>query len=102
MSNITLTIGSRPYTVACAPGEEDHVQTLGRLIDSKLDALPGTVAQSETRSLLFAALLLADEVHELREAVADAGTAVPADKLADFARRLENLASHLESAANHA
>lgn len=105
MSNITLTIGGRPYTVACAPGEEDHVEGLGQLIDGKLDSLPGSVSLSETRSLLFAALLLADEVHELREAVTEsAGRPAPIDpaRLAVFAERLENLARHLEGAAIHA
>ena len=25
MSNVTLAIGGRNYTVACAPGEEEHI-----------------------------------------------------------------------------
>ena len=29
MSNVTLSIGGRSYTVACAEGEESHVLGLG-------------------------------------------------------------------------
>ena len=64
MSNITLTIGGRDYAVACDPGEEAQVAKLGAMIDAKLTAM-GTAGQNETRSLLFAALLLADEVYEV-------------------------------------
>ena len=44
MSNVTLTIGGRDYTVACAAGEETHVVGLGRLIDGMLDTLPAKQA----------------------------------------------------------
>ena len=68
MSNVTLSIGGRDYTVACDTGEEAHVAALGRLIAEKLAAMPGNVALGESRSLLFAALLLADELNDLRQA----------------------------------
>ena len=71
MSNVTLFIGGRNYTVACAEGEEDHVGRLGQLIDSTLETMPHAVAHSETRSLLFAALLLADELNDLRQTASD-------------------------------
>lgn len=99
MSNVTLHIGGRDYKVACAEGEEDHVTGLGRLIDAKLNAM-GAGGQSESRTLLFAALLLADEVHELRTAAtAPRPSRAPAaspDQLDLLAERLENVASHLE------
>ncbi|MFV4725644.1 cell division protein ZapA, partial [Mycobacterium tuberculosis] len=66
MSNVTLQIGGRSFTVACAPGEEDHIAGLGRMIDAKLHSVGSTAGQSESRILLFAALLLADELHEMR------------------------------------
>ena len=36
MSNITLEIAGRKYTIACAPGEEQHIEELGRSISAKL------------------------------------------------------------------
>ena len=100
MSNVTLTIGGRAFTVACAEGEEDHVSGLGRMIDSKLSAMGDMTGQSEARTLLFAALLLADEVHEARFRTAPtAATSLPDDaaqRLDSIAARLENLAAALE------
>ena len=65
MSNVSLEIGGRNFSVASAAGEEEHVAMLGRRIDDKLRAMGGVAGQSETRMLLFAALLLADELHDM-------------------------------------
>ena len=103
MSNVTLSIGGRNYTVACGPGEEAHIEQLGRTIEAKLSSLPSLAGQSEARTLLFAALLLADEVHELRSGssgraeAADDGSAAAAEALETLAGRLESLAEQLEA-----
>ena len=112
MSNVTLHIGGRAFTVACAPGEEEHITGLGRMIDGKLQQMGAASAQSETRILLFAALLLADELHEARNGP---GAPVPpppppppsedpklAETLELVADRLEKCASHLEALTNDA
>ena len=101
MSNVTLQIGGRTYTVACAPGEEAHVTGLGKMIDDKLHSMGNMAAQSETRQLLFAALLLADEVHEARHRAPGApsaatGPAFDPARLEALADRLESCASALE------
>ena len=108
MSDVTLTIAGRGYTIACDPGQERHVTSLGRAIDEKLTALPGLAGQSETRTLLFAALLLADELHELQNG-GGANPAMPqladdgaADALEQLAERLEAIAGRLESDAVNA
>ncbi len=95
--NVTLQIGGRSYMVACAEGEEAHVEGLGELIDGKVRDL-GTAGHNEARLLLFAALMLADELHETRSkgAAAPAPAAAPA---ADHAAVLEALASRLEKYA---
>jgi cell division protein ZapA len=100
MSNVTIALGGRNFTVACAEGEEDHVAALGRMIAAKITAMGDLSGQSETRMLLFAALLLADELHEatVRNGAAPA-PALPngsAEKLDAIAERLENLAVRLE------
>jgi cell division protein ZapA len=100
MSNVTVSIAGRSYTVACGPGEEEHIAMLGRSIDGKLADIPNLSSQSEARTLLFAALLLADELHEARSdgapaAAEDDGTA---EALEHLAGRLEMLAGKLESA----
>lgn len=97
MSNVTLSIGGRNFAVACAAGEEAHVTRLGRLIDDKV-SVAGAVGQTETRMLLFASLLLADEIHELQSGAKPA--ALPsglAERLGEIAGHIENLADLLES-----
>lgn len=94
MSDVVLQIGGRSYTVSCAPGEEAHVSGLGRMIEGKLAEMPGGTAHSETRALLFAALMLADRVHELEGA---AGTGAAAARLGRLAGRLERLAELAEA-----
>jgi cell division protein ZapA len=102
MSNVTLSIGGRSYTVACAEGEESHVLGLGSLIDSKLATMGDMSGQAETRMLLFAALLLADELHEAgggQASVAPPAQIAPAMalRLNELATSLENLATRLEA-----
>ena len=101
MSNVTLTIGGRFYSVACGEGEEAHIEALGRTIDGKLHGMPNLGGQSEARTLLFAALLLADELHELRSGAAPAAegpeSAHAADALERLADTLEGLATRLEN-----
>ena len=106
MANVTLTIGGRGYTVACAPGEEAHVRELARSIDGKIAAMGdmGDMGgQGEARVLLFAALLLADELHDAK------GPSPPAEidpklgeRLSAIADALENLADRLESRPDEA
>lgn len=105
MSNVKLEIGGRHFTVACAAGEEDHVTDLGAMIAAKIATMGDVAGQSESRMLLFAALLLADELHDATSrggGANDATMAQPglspasAQRLDQIAERLENLASRLE------
>lgn len=105
MSNVTLAIGGRNFTVACAEGEEDHIADLGEMIASKISAMGDMTSQSESRMLLFAALLLADELHDAKNRSPSGATLAPAapplpdgsaERLTAIAERLENLATRLE------
>ncbi|MGX7895438.1 cell division protein ZapA [Tsuneonella sp. HG222] len=97
MSNVTLDIAGRKFTVACGPGEEAHIEELGRIIDAKIAEMPGLASQSEARCLLYAALLLADENHELaRNKAPQPSLGAPLERLAD---RMEHIAEQLESGA---
>ena len=99
-SNVTLEIAGRRYTIACAPGEEAHIEGLGTSISEKLAQLDSLKGQSAERVLLYASLLLADELHEAQKAAApapvDDDQAETLEKMAD---RLEALAQRLESDA---
>ena len=98
MAEVELTIAGRPYKVACRNGEEETLRRAGALVDQKSrDALAGLGTLSESRQLLFAALLLADQVVDGREFEVPKG---PDEALIDragrLADRLESLAETLE------
>jgi len=97
MSNVTLRIGGRDYVVACAEGEEARVASLGALIDDKVRSIGG--AHSEPRQLLYAALLLADELSETQ---ARNSTGPSPEVLEAIASRLESCAEALEQAGGNA
>lgn len=108
MSNLTLDIGGRPFTVSCADGEEPHVEMLGRMIDERARKVGR--GQSETRTLLFAALMLADELHDAHRQAPAASATPPVESASDgthaddqtvarviaLAERIEKLAMALE------
>jgi cell division protein ZapA len=98
MAEVELTIAGRPYKVACRNGEEENLRAAGALVDAKSrEALAGLGTLSESRQLLFAALLLADQLVDGREVdiptELDVGVVERATKLAE---RLESLADALE------
>lgn len=99
MAEVTLTIGGRGYTVACRDGGEDHLLSLATHVDAKVAEAKGAVGTaSEVRQLLFAALLLADDVAEgsaSRSVVPDADVV---RSLSLLAARVESIADALESA----
>jgi cell division protein ZapA len=100
MSNLTIRIAGRDFTVACAAGEEAHIDTLGRMIDGRLSELGDDQRGiSETRTLLFAALLLADDLYDLRAKTAQPSAPALAMRIDAFAKRLENIATHLEESS---
>ncbi len=71
MSEVTLRIGGKAYKVACADGQEAQLAKLGSMIDAKFKHMEGNLSPSEAENLLFAGILLADELSEVREAVGD-------------------------------
>ena len=107
MSNVVLSIGGRSFSVSCADGEERHIETLGNVIDQKVQTLGNSAGQNEVRMLLYAALVLADELHEASTAPATQAAPMPvaagqntapdtSDNLERIAAMLENLAARLE------
>ena len=98
MAEVTLSIGGRSYTVACRDGGEDHLRGLAARVDRKVaEAQSAVGTASELRQLLFAALLLADDVEE--GSIASPGPAPDVvHALLALASRVEGIADALETA----
>jgi len=83
MSTVTLSIGPKNYTVACADGQEAHIQALGAMIAEKYARLGSSRAPLEAQNLLFAALFLADELAEARKQAAPPAAPAAPDQSAE-------------------
>lgn len=100
MGNVTLSIGGRSTTLACPDGDEQHLLRLASIIDEKAEAA-GAFSQTEPRMLLFAALMLADELDGLRAGAAPIPRLpMQAALPADFADRLQRIAAYVENLAD--
>jgi cell division protein ZapA len=101
MASVEVEIAQRKYSVACRDGEEAHLRSVAAIVDSKAqDAAAALGSLSEARQLLFASLLLADELKEHRSGQPPAAPAEPDPALLEalerLAGRVERLAEQLE------
>jgi len=109
MAQVDLFIAGRTYQIACRDGEEESLKAAARLVDAKSrEALAGLGALSESRQLLFASLLLADQMLDDSGGAAAPPPAAPepdpiiAERAASLAERLEAIAASLENEATNA
>jgi cell division protein ZapA len=119
MPLVNVMVNSRAYTIACDDGEEEHLKELAAHVDAKAREVLASVGQvGDTRMLLMAALLIADEHHELAAKVTAGAQAVSvstgekqslhlraekaeshaADVLESAAKKLEDIAARLAHA----
>lgn len=111
MAQVTVKINGYAYTVGCQDGEEDHLLAMAADIERRIDSIKAVAGQTgEARMLVMAALLMADDLFEMRGSLAEAekkagiaasGEAKEPDpklarKLARMARRAEDIAAGME------
>jgi len=107
MAQVTVKVNGYTYTVGCEDGQESHLQAMAAQVDDRVESIKSLGGNSgESRLLLMAALLMADEIHDLRvelEALLNAGDAPPRPAGpktdAELGRRLGRLATHAEEIA---
>ncbi len=99
MAQITITINSREYAIACEDGQEAHILQLSRILDEKAKLLGDGVNQiSESMLLAMIGLLLADELSELKKGVKT--SEAPSVNTEELQRIDEELASTIKSLNN--
>jgi cell division protein ZapA len=97
MAQVTIRINGYAYTVGCEDGQEPHLERMAAEIEQRINSIKAIGGQSgEARLLMLAALLLADELHDLR-----GGQAVPEPAKEDAERRakLRRVAARAEEIA---
>lgn len=108
MALVNLTVSGRVYEIACDDSQIDHIQELGRLLDTRAQDLLRQVGPvPDARLMLMVGLMLADEMLEARAALsrlnqdvsaAAAGDAAMAKGIDALAERIEGIAERLERA----
>lgn len=99
MGQITLTIAGRGHSVTCRDGEELHLQRLADLLNRHADTAQRAAGANSERTLLFLALIVADQLDEAERHPSSGVSPVLLENLAD---RLEAVAAALEDKAINA
>jgi cell division protein ZapA len=67
LAQVTVKVNGYAYTVGCEDGQESHLQAMSTQVDSRVDSIKALGGNAgEARLLLLAALLMADEIHDLK------------------------------------
>ena len=105
MAQVTITINSREYAVACEDGQEVRILQLARLLDEKAKMITAGAGQVNENMLL--ALLLADELSELRKSdMSKPPKELPVDNSrlleldASLAEKIKTLSEQIKSVAS--
>ena len=71
MPEVEIEIGGRRFEVACQPGEEDYLVSAATALDKEASSIGDQLGRlSESRMLLMAGLMLADQAGNLKEKLA--------------------------------
>src|SRR3982751_128298 len=110
MGEVNLSIQGKPFTIACDDGQEKRVAALGKYVDTRLrDIAKAGAATSEAHLLVLTAIVLADEIDELREAIAkidprtknrNAEQGVSEEDEREIIEAINHLATRIDSVAN--
>jgi cell division protein ZapA len=102
VAQLTIKINGYAYTVGCDDGQERHLQQMAGEVESRIDSIKALGGQSgESRLLVLAALLMADELYDQKALLANlqAELARLPQAGADARRRIARLADRAEEIA---
>ena len=105
MAQVSVRVNGYSYMLSCSDGQEDHLRALAADIDRRIDGIKVAAGPSgESRLLLMAALVLSDELYELRQMTGQPEPALSPELVAKpeprTARRLTRLARRAEAIAD--
>ncbi len=74
MPEVEIGIGGRRFEVTCQPGEEDYLVLAATTLDKEASKIGQQLGRlSESRMLLMAGLMLADQTGNLKDKIAKVG-----------------------------
>ena len=106
MAQVDVSVNGQSYRIACEDGQEDRLVDLATMVDEKVLDLVNQIGQvGSNRLLVMAALIIADELVDLKNEAAssqelDDNTNQQDTVLAlqEITKRIENIADQVEQA----
>ncbi len=75
MAEVNLVINGRDFGMSCDDGQEQRVIDLGHYVDQRMKEIASSgAASNETHLLILTALMLSDEIFDLRDQVGSLGS----------------------------
>ncbi len=100
MAQLSLRINGYAYSVGCEDGQEQHLEAMAGEIEGRIARVKALGGQSgEAKLLVLAALLMADEVHDLRDELKSLRQGIAPARDPELEMRLETLARRAEGIA---
>ncbi len=105
MAQVTLRINGYAYVIGCKDGEERHLEAMAAEVNRRIDGVRAAAGPSgESRMLVMAALLMADDLFETRAKLQELKTATdeaaPAKADPKLGRKLNRMAKRAEEIAD--
>jgi cell division protein ZapA len=73
MALVTVKIGGFQYTVGCEDGQESHLQSMAAEVERRIETARPMAGGNDSKLLALAALMLADEIHDLKVELRNGG-----------------------------
>jgi len=102
MAQVQVIINGRAYTISCEAGKEQHVLDIAGYVSSRVDEIARDLGQvGDARLLVLAALLIADELFEVRDegAMPPGGARAKRGGEEELSEAIDGLASRIEKIA---
>ncbi len=106
MAQVDVSVNGQSYRIACEDGQEDRLVDLAAMVDEKVIGLVNQIGQvGSNRLLVMAALIIADELVDLKNEVGSSRELEDNTKqqdmvltLQEITKRIENIADWVEQA----
>jgi cell division protein ZapA len=106
VAQVNVTVNQQSFRIACEDGQEDRLLDLAKVVDDKVGELVDQVGQvGQNRLLVMAALVIADELVDLRDSSQNADREFSDENekkaillIDDLSRKIENIADWADGA----
>ena len=106
MAQVDVSVNGQSYRIACEDGQEDRLVDLAAMVDEKVLDLVNQIGQvGSNRLLVMAALIIADELVDLKNEAGSSQELVDNSNqqdtvlaLQEITKRIENIADQVEQA----